>query len=125
MFLKNLEASMSILSAMFETLFKTYCSVCFSESFFLLLQHCKNAKEKTQAFSKLNNCHKNFLSACAEQQRSIILNSCNFACKHKKITKFYCFESAQIVVSFTDLSFVFFCFWFILLPSLALFIICS
>ena len=64
---------MSILTAMFVTLFNFYCSVCLSEGFFLLLQHRKIAKEKKYAFFKLNNCQKIFSFACAEQQRSIIL----------------------------------------------------
>ena len=63
---------MSISMAMFVTLFKSYCSVCLSEGFPLLLQHRKIAKEKKQAFFKLNNCQKNFSIACAEQQRSKI-----------------------------------------------------
>ena len=61
------------------------------KAFFLLLQHRKIAEEKKQAFFKLNNSQKKFLNAYAEQQRSIILNSCNFACKHKKITKILSF----------------------------------
>ena len=59
--------------------------------FFLLLQHCKIAKAKKQAFFKLNNCQKNFSIACAEQQNFIILHSCNFACKYKKITEILSF----------------------------------
>ena len=90
---------MAILAGMFETLFTSYCSVCLSEGFFLALQHRKIAKAKKQAFFKLNNCQKNFSIACAEQQRFIILNSCNFACKYKKITEIYRFESAQILLS--------------------------
>ena len=49
-------------------------------------------KAKRQAFFKLNNCEKNFSIACAEQQSFIILNSCNFACKHKKITEILSFR---------------------------------
>ena len=116
---------MSISAGMFETVFNSYCSVCLlSEGFFLLLQHRKLAKAKTQAFFKLNNCQKTFSIACAEQQCFIILNGCNFACKHKKITEILSFvESAQILVSLISLNF--FCFLFILLPRLALFLICS
>ena len=48
-------------------------------------------RTKKQAFFKLNNCRKNFSIACAEQQSFIILNSSNFACKHKKITEILSF----------------------------------
>ena len=61
------------------------------KAFFLLLQHRKIAKAKKQAFSKSNNCQKNFSIACAEQQSFIILNSFNFACKPKKITEILSF----------------------------------
>ena len=43
---------MSILAGMFKTLFNSYCSVCLSEGYFLLLQHRKIAKAKKQAFFK-------------------------------------------------------------------------
>ena len=82
---------MLILAAMLKTLFNSYCSVCLSEHFSLLLQYHKIAKEKKQAFFNLNNCQKNFSIACAEQQSFIISNSCNFACKHKKITEILSF----------------------------------
>ena len=61
------------------------------KAFFLLLQHRKIAKVKKQAFFKLKNCQKSFSIACAKQQSFIILNSCNFACKHKKITEILSF----------------------------------
>ena len=51
----------------------------------------KIAKAKKQAFFKLHNCQKNFSIACAEQQSFIILNGCNFDCKHKKITEILSF----------------------------------
>ena len=43
----------------------------------------------------------------------------------KKSLKFYRFELAQTLVAFIDLIFCFACFWFILLPRLALFLVCS
>ena len=84
---------MSFLAGMFEALSNSYSSVCLRQvkAFFLLLQHRKIAKAKKQAFFKLNNGRKNFSIACAEQQSFIILNSCNFACKHKKITEILSF----------------------------------
>ena len=53
---------MSILAAMFETLFNFYCSVCLREGFSIFLQHRKISKEKKQAFFKLNNLQKFFLN---------------------------------------------------------------
>ena len=65
---------MSVLVAMYVTLFNCYCSVCLSElrlkALFLLLQHRKIAKEVKQTFFKLNDGQKKFSIACAEQQRS-------------------------------------------------------
>ena len=43
----------------------------------------------------------------------------------RKSQNFYHFDSAQNLVSFIDLNFFFVCVWFILLPRLALFLICS
>ena len=57
---------MSILAAVFVTLFHSYCSVC-------LKWRRKIAKEKKQAFFKSNNCQKNFSIVSAKQQRCIIL----------------------------------------------------
>ena len=78
---------MSILAGMFENTFLIPIALlkCRLFSFFLLLQHREIAKAKKQAFFKLNNCQKNFSIACAEQQSFLILSSCNFTCKHKKI----------------------------------------
>ena len=47
---------MSILAAMFVTLYNSYCSVCLNKDFF----HVEQLPKK-------------YLIACAEQQRSIIL----------------------------------------------------
>ena len=101
---------MSILAGMFETLFNSYCFVCLSEGIFLLLQHRKIAEAKKRAFFKLNNRSKKFSIVCAEQQSFIILNSRNFACKHKKSLKFFRFESTQILVSLISLDFFLFVF---------------
>ena len=96
---------MSILAAMFVTLFNSYCSVCLKKDFFPLLQHRKIAKREKANFFKLNNCQKNFSFTCAEQQLSIILNSSSFACRRKKVI-----ESAQNLVTLHDLNFIFVCF---------------
>ena len=84
------------------------------KAFFLLLQHRKIAKAKKQAFFKLNYCQKDFSIACAEQGSFIILNSCNFLLANtRKSLKFFCFESAQILVSLISLNFFFFCLYLV------------
>ena len=60
-----------------------------------------------QAFFKLNNCQKNFSISCAEQQSFIILNSCNFTCKHKKIIKLLSFWISTIFSFFDWFEFFF------------------
>ena len=64
---------MSFLAAMFVALFNSYCSLSVIKGFYPALQHCKIAKEKKQASSKLNNCQENFSIVWAKQQRSRIL----------------------------------------------------
>ena len=86
---------MSILEAMFVTLFNSYCFVCLSKGFFQLLQ-----QEKT-SFFKLNNCQK--FSQLLAQSNGVAILLANT----KKSLKFNRFESAQNLVSFTDLNFLF------------------
>ena len=73
---------------------------------FLLLQDCKIAKAKKQAFFQVEQLPKNFSIACAEQQSFIILNSCNILLANtRKSLKFYRFNSAQILASLISLNF--------------------
>ena len=78
---------MSILAGMFEILLNSYWSLCLSEGFFLALQHRKNCKSEKASFFQVEQLPKKFSIAGAEQCSFIILNSCNFACKYKKITE--------------------------------------
>ena len=78
---------MSILAGMFETLFNSYCSVCLSEGFFLAFAASQNCKSEKASFFQVEQLPKKFSIACAKQRSFIILNSCNFACKYKKINE--------------------------------------
>ena len=82
---------MPILASMFETLFNSYCSVCLSEGFFVALTASQNCKSEKASFFQIEQLPKKSSIACAEQQSFVILHSCNFACKHKKIPEILSF----------------------------------
>ena len=102
-----MKASIPIFAAMFVTRFDFYCSVCLSEGFFPAFQHCKIAKEKKQAFLKLNNCKK--ILNCL--RRATALYNLRIVAilltNTRKLLKFYRFESAQNLVSFIDMNLFF------------------
>ena len=58
---------MLILAAMFVTLFNSYCSVCLSKGFSLLLQHCKIGKKiKKVCFFQVEQVPKFFSQLLAQ-----------------------------------------------------------
>ena len=118
---------MLILAAMFVALFHSYCWVCLKEGFFLFLQHQKIAKERKASFFQVEQLPKIFLICLCRATALYNLGMVTVLFTNtKKSLKFYGFKSAQILVFFHCFEFVFFVWlWFLLLPKLALFLICS
>ena len=97
---------MSILAAMFITLFNFCCSVCLSEGFFRAFTASKYCKREKASFYQVEQMPKKFLNylcrATALYNLGIVVI---LLANTRKSLKFYCFESAQNLVFFIDSNF--------------------
>ena len=86
---------MSILAAMFETLFNFYCSVCLREGFPFFCSIVKFQKRKS--FFQVGQPSKKFLN-CLRKEAALYNLEIVVAllANTRTLLKLYCFESAQI-----------------------------